>query len=235
MRHVKSELLHVRAVGRSILVWKERCAETKAVIAVRRLDRLEREQDEHDDKECEASRKEALSDQTKVAKLVVDKWFVDKGFGFGKVPVGEIVFIHASVVHGGEVLMIGTDAWIQVVNDEASCRGRNIEHGTLGDETLGRRRRTQKKANRVAQQVRHAAALTAEQAAQSEKRKLRWCAITRRDFATSLLGTLRRRTWGAGGSHPQAENDATLIVRQPASSNTQQRVLDATTAERHEV
>ena len=37
----------------------------------------------------------------------------------------------------------------------------------------------------------------------SQKRKLRWCAITRRDFATSLPSTLRRLTWG--GSHPQAE------------------------------
>ena len=57
--------------------------------------------------------------QSKEKGAVVDKWFVDKGFGFGKVPTGEIVFIHVSVVHGGEVLIIGTDAWVQVVNDEA--------------------------------------------------------------------------------------------------------------------
>ena len=43
---------------------------------------------------------EALTDNTKVAKLVVDKWFVDRAFGFGKVPTGEIVFIHANAVFG---------------------------------------------------------------------------------------------------------------------------------------
>ena len=42
-------------------------------------------------------------------KLVVDKWFVVKGFGCGKVLTGEVIFIHASVVRGAEVLMIGTD------------------------------------------------------------------------------------------------------------------------------
>ena len=47
-------------------------------------------------------------------KVVVDKWFVDKGYGFGKAPKGEIVFIHASAVQGAEVLTIGTDAWVQV-------------------------------------------------------------------------------------------------------------------------
>ena len=59
----------------------------------------------------------------KLGKFVVDKWFVDKGFGFGKVPTGEVIFIHASVVRGAEVLMIGTDAWVQVVRDEARAQG----------------------------------------------------------------------------------------------------------------
>ena len=56
--------------------------------------------------------------------LLVDKWFVDKGFGFGKVPTGEVVFIHASVVRGAEVLTIGTEAWVQVVHDDARAQGR---------------------------------------------------------------------------------------------------------------
>ena len=51
--------------------------------------------------------------------MLVDKWFVDKGYGFGKDPTGEIVFIHASAVQSAEVLTIGTDAWVQVVNDDA--------------------------------------------------------------------------------------------------------------------
>ena len=122
MKDVKSELLHVRELI-GVLVRKERCSETKAEIAARELDRLEREQDEQDYKESETNLQEALSDKTKAVKLVIDKWVVDKGFGFGKVPTGETVFIHASVVHGGEVLMVGTDAWVQVVNDEARAEG----------------------------------------------------------------------------------------------------------------
>ena len=88
-------------------------------------------------------------------KLVVDKWFVDKGFGFGRVPTGEVIFIHASVVRGAEVLTIGTDAWVQVVHDDARAQGRKEERD--------------KERAKVAEQVRRAAALTAELAAQSEK------------------------------------------------------------------
>ena len=85
MKDVKSELLHVRELI-GLLVRKEKCAETRAEIAARRLDRLEQEQDEQDDKESEANLQEALNDKTKVVKLVIDKWFVEKGFGFGRVP-----------------------------------------------------------------------------------------------------------------------------------------------------
>ena len=55
--------------------------------------------------------------------MLVDKWFVDKGYGFGKALTGEVVFIHASAVQGAEVLTIGTDAWVQVVNDDARAQG----------------------------------------------------------------------------------------------------------------
>ena len=74
MKDVKSELLHVRELI-GVLVRKERCPETRAEIAARRLDRLEREQDEQDDKEREANLQEALGDKTKVVKLAIDKWF----------------------------------------------------------------------------------------------------------------------------------------------------------------
>ena len=63
------------------------------------------------DEEREASLEEALADHTKVVKLTVDKWFVDKGYGFGRAHGGEVVFIHASVVQGAEVLVVGTEAW----------------------------------------------------------------------------------------------------------------------------
>ena len=57
-------------------------------------------------------------DKTKVMMLVVDKWFVDKGFGYGKVQTGENAFIHASVVQGAEDLTVSTDACVHVVNDD---------------------------------------------------------------------------------------------------------------------
>ena len=82
------------------LVCRERKLDAKTDVAVRRLERLEKEQDEQDDHDREASMTEALTDKTKVVKLVVDKWFVDRGFGFGKVHTGEIVFIPANAVVG---------------------------------------------------------------------------------------------------------------------------------------
>ena len=126
--------------------------------------RLEKEHSQLED-EREASLADALADRTKVAKLVVDKWFVDKGFGFGKVPTGEVVFIHASVVRGAEVLTIGTEAWVQVVHDDARAQG--IEHAKPGDTLRGKRRETRR--GQAKWQVRRAAALTAELAAQSEE------------------------------------------------------------------
>ena len=100
-RDVKSELRHVRELL-GVLVRRDRCAETKAEIATRRLTRMEKERDEESEAECEATLEEALTNQSKVVKVIVDKWFVDKGFGFGKTPTGEIVFIHASAVQGAE-------------------------------------------------------------------------------------------------------------------------------------
>ena len=85
-----------------------------------------------------------LTSQSKTVKVVVDKWFVDKGYGFGKVPTGEVLFIHASSAQGSEVLMIGTDAWVQVVNDDARAQG-GIELLEPGSETPGGLRGTKRK------------------------------------------------------------------------------------------
>ena len=196
MRDVKTELLQVRELV-GVLVRRERCAETKAEIASRKLNRMEREKDDADDAEHEADLQEALENQTKVVRLVVDKWFVDRGFGLGKTSTGEIVFIHASVVQGGEVLMVGTDAWAQVVSDHARAEG-GIEHEEHGDETHG----DKEKANRVAQQVRRAAALTAELAAQSEKKTAAVC--DQPPGLDELAGHIEAPNMEAGGSHRQA-------------------------------
>ena len=143
MTDVKNERAQVRELL-GVLVCRERCAEAKTEIAVRRLDRMEREKNEADDAEHEANIQEALANQSKAVKELVDKWFVDKGYGFGKAPTGEVVFIHASAVQGAEVLTIGTDAWVQVVNDDARAQG-GIELGKTWGETLGRPRGTKRK------------------------------------------------------------------------------------------
>ena len=139
IRDLKSDLVHIRELL-GVLVRKERSAEAKAEIAARRLNRMERERDQESG---EATLEEALADHSKVVRVIVDKWFVDKGFGFGKTPTGQVVFIHASAVQGAEVLKIGTDARVEVVNDDAGT-----EPDVLGDKTRGKRRRTRREQTR---------------------------------------------------------------------------------------
>ena len=202
MECVKEELREMRKMLQ-FLVRRERKVDMKTEVAAKKLQRLEREREEEDDKEHEASLIESLADKTKVVKLVVDKWFVDKGFGFGKVPTGETVFIHASTVVGAEVLTIGTDAWVQVVNDDARAQGAYRARRAWG-QTAWREERDRGRANRVAQQVRRAAALTAELAAQSEEKVAVVC-----DHPPGLHDEPAKHitapNMGAGGSHPQAE------------------------------
>ena len=116
----------------------------KTDVAVRRPERLEKENDE----------------QEEVTKLVVEKSFVEKGFGVGKVHTSEIVFIHASAVEGTEVLMIGTDAWVQVVSNDTRTQGR-YRARRAWRRTAWKEEKDKERANKVAQQVRRAAALTA--------------------------------------------------------------------------
>ena len=78
---------------------------------------------------------------------MVDKWFVDIGFGFGKVPTGETVFIHASAVVGAEVLTIGTDALVQVVNDDAQAQGEYRARKAWG-QTAWKKEKDRERANR---------------------------------------------------------------------------------------
>ena len=150
------------------LVQRERKLDVKADVAIRRLERLEKENLQMEDEALEASLPEALADKTKVAKLHVDKWFVDKGFGFGKAPSGEVVFIHASAVQGAEVLVIGTEAWVQVVNDDARAQGGFRARRAWG-KAAWEQERERERAGRAAERARRAAALSAELAAQSER------------------------------------------------------------------
>ena len=146
------ELREIRRMV-EFLVQRERELDVKTDVAARRLERLERESSQLEDGEREASLEEALADPTKVVKLTVDKWFVDKGFGFGKVPSGEVVFIHTSAVQGAEVLVVGTDAWTQVVSDHARAEGGYRARKTWGQRAW-REEKDRERASRAAQQVR---------------------------------------------------------------------------------
>ena len=150
------------------LVRRERKLDVKADVAIQRLERLERENLQLEDEVLESSLPDALADRTKVVKLVVDKWFVDKGFGFGRVPTGEVIFIHASAVQGAEVLMIGTEAWVQVVSDDARAQGGFRARRAWG-KTAWEQERDRERASKAAERARRAAELTAELAAQSER------------------------------------------------------------------
>ena len=150
------------------LVRRERKLDVKADVAIRMLERLERENLQLEDEVLESSLPEALADKTKVVQLLVDKWFVDKGFGFGKVPTGEVVFIHASAVQGAEVLMIGTEAWVQVVSDDAGAQGR-FRARRAWEKTAWEQERDRERASKAAERARRAAELSAQLAAQSER------------------------------------------------------------------
>ena len=93
----------------------------------------------------------------------------------GEPPTGEIVFIHASAVQGAEALTIGTDAWVQVVNDDARAQGGGYRARRAWRRDTWKAERDKEKANKVAQQVKRAAALTAELATQSEEKTAAVC------------------------------------------------------------
>ena len=135
---------------------------------------MERERDQESEAEREATLEEALTNQSKVVKVIIDKWFVDKGFGFGKTPTGQVVCIHASAVQGAEVLKIGTDARVEVVNDDA--RAQEVYRARRAwEQDAWKAEKDKERAIKVAQQVRRAAALTAELAVQSEKKTAAVC------------------------------------------------------------
>ena len=167
------ELREIRRMV-EFLVKRERKLDVRTDVAARRLERLERENSQLEDVEREASLEEALADRTKVVKLIVDKWFVDNGYGFGKAPSGEVVFIHASAVQGAEVLVVGTDAWTQVVSDRARAEGGYRARKAWGQRAW-KEEKDRERASRAAQQVRRAAALTAELAVQSENKVFDVC------------------------------------------------------------
>ena len=91
--------------------------------------------------------------------------------------------------------------WVQVVNDDARAQGRYRAKRAWG-RNAWKAERDKENANKVAQQVRRAAALTAELAAQSEKKTAAVC--DQPPGLDELAGHIEAPNMGAGGSHPQA-------------------------------
>ena len=155
LRVLKNELLQVRELV-GVLLRRARSAETKADCDQKSAqDEWERD-DEHSEAECVTSLKEALANQSKFARVVVDE-----DFGFGRDPTGEIDPIQRcpwlALTHGA-----------QVVSDHVRADGtyparRPWVHNAWRGEQV------KEKANKVPQQVSRAAALTAELAVQAEK------------------------------------------------------------------
>ena len=65
--------------------------------------------------------------------------------------------------------MIGTEAWVQVVSDDARAQGGVPSPQSLWEDRVGARERDRERASKAAERARRAAELTAELAAQSER------------------------------------------------------------------
>ena len=77
-----------------------------------------------------------VKNELQEVRKLIDKWFVDRRFGFGKVQTGETVLIHASVVQGAKVHTIDSDAWLQVVTPMFGRRA-VTQHGRRGERGRG--------------------------------------------------------------------------------------------------
>ena len=181
-------------------------------MAARRLDRLDRENEEKEDKKHEASLTEAFEERTKVAKLVVQDWFVDNGFGFRKDPTGEVVFIHAGVVQGG------TDELAQVVSDHARAEGEASSTKGLGTESLEREERRRPMSATRAQEV---AALMDETLSYSVKATGKHEASMRQQLAIKELEKLRRSR--GTGEHALKRNSASTTRKTKRGNSSEDR------------
>ena len=127
--------------------------------------------------------------------------------------------MRGQAVQGAEVLTIGTDAWVQVVIDDARAQGVYRARRAWGRDTW-KAERDKEKANKVAQQVKRAAVLTAELAAQSEKKTAAVC--DQPPGLDELAWHIEAPNMVAGGSHPQATRmpDPWATYKCPSASQT---------------
>jgi cold shock CspA family protein len=92
-------------------------------IAMRRLERLEKTQEEEDDEQHLRQLASHVEDGVEAGKFMVGwatKWFAEKGFGFAEVlsAAGRVsVFVHTSAVRGAAVLRRGERVVVKVILD----------------------------------------------------------------------------------------------------------------------
>ena len=115
-------------------------------MAVRRLERLEREQDEQDDHDREANLEEALVDKTKVVKLVVDKWFVDR-LRLRQSPYRRDR-LHSRLRCGGRRGTHDRNRCVGASRERRCSSPGGVELDEPGDKTCGKQRRTKRKRTR---------------------------------------------------------------------------------------
>ena len=117
---------------------------------------MERERDEEEQAEHEGSLEEALTNRTKVVRVAIDKWFVGRGLSLALAKSRQAKSSSSTGFLGAEVLMVGTDAWVQVLNDDVRAHG-GIGQGRLGDTNVWKTEEDKERADKVAQQARRPA------------------------------------------------------------------------------
>ena len=130
---------------------------------------------------------------------------MEKGCGIGKVQTGETIFVHSTVVQG-VVLVVDAYALAQVVSDEARveerCRARSGKEWWKEEED-------KEKASKVVQQVRGAAALTAQFGGPEREKGLRGrraaAPFARRRRRSAAIPTGRGRLVEAEPRGPEAQ------------------------------
>ena len=146
------------------LVRRERIAEVKGEIAARSLTRLEEDTPVDD----EAKDLEDAVQHRRVMRCKVDKWLIDRGFGFAMAQ-GQTVFVHASVVRKAEFLRKDSLVMLKIVADPSreGTQFKAVEAWSLPDWQLESAARL---AQESADRARRAAEITARASEQVQYR-----------------------------------------------------------------
>ena len=153
--------------------------------------------------------------------MIVDKWFVDKGPRLWQTRQGRS---SSSTPAPCRVLkcLRSADARVQVVSDDARALGGYRARRAWGQD-VRKAEKDKERANKVAQQVRRAVALTAELAAQSDKKVSAVVCDQTPRLCGELAGHFEAPNTGAGGSRPPGHNDAGPVLHKPPQARARPR------------